>query len=248
MTLGAILNDALQVFGIPSSKDAPQVALDRALIDINATIQQLEDAGEDFFAREEIAVTLTADTENYTLPKNIQTVLQPAKLNDGTLLRELTSRGQLLQFGQIFQDQLDNTVPSGKPNCYFVESLRDTADVTGDNVSIVLHVLPKPSNSFVAGTATLVLDVIKEAGQFTAEELLDGTATIELPHKYIESIFLPLMRYNASRSFLFHDKDKQAGITEDYRRALKLLSKDDPRRPKPADSNDAAMEEAPAAR
>lgn len=248
MTLSAILNDCLQVFRIPSSANAPQPALDRALIDINATIQQLEDAGEDFFTREEIQIPLTAETETYLLAKNIQTVLQPAKLSDGTILRELTSRGQLLQFGQIFQGQLTNTVASSKPSCFFVESLRDTTDTTGDSVLINVHLFPKPSASFVAGLAQLVLNVINQPGQFTAAQLTAGTATIEVPHKYVESIFLPIMRYNASRSFLFTDKDKEAGIEEDYERALKLLSKADPRRPKPAESNDSALEEAKAAK
>jgi hypothetical protein len=243
MNLGAILKDALQVFGLKDVASAPQAALDRALIDINATLQQLEDAGEDFFTREELQVTLSTDTETYTLPKNIQTVLEPAKLDDGTLLRELTSRGQLNQFGQVFLGQTSNVVTSAKPSAYFVESLRDAADTTGDNVAIVVHVLPKPSIA-VATANKLVLNVIKEPAQFVAADLTTGTAILELPHKYVESIFLPMMRHNLTRSYLFWDKDKLEGIEADYREALRLLDKGDPRRPNPEESNTQALEEA----
>jgi hypothetical protein len=243
MNIGAILKDALQVFGFKDVASAPQQAKDRALNDINSTIQQLADAGEDFFTREELDVALLSETESYVLPKNIQTVLKPAKLDDGTILRELTSRGQLLQFGQLFMDELTNEPAGGRPVAYFVESMRDVSDTTGDNVAITVHVVPKPLlTSFAAGTSTLVLNVIKEPALFTAGQLTTGTALLEIPHKFIESVFLPLLRYNLSGSYLFQDKNKKPQIDADYERALRLFSKSDPRRDKPEESNAGALQ------
>lgn len=228
MTLGNILKDALQVFGFPDAASAPQKAIDRALNDINATIQQLADAGEDFFGREELEVDLVTEIGSYTLPKNVQTVLKPVKLDDGTILRELTSRGQFLQFGQIFADQLSNAVAPGKPSAYFVESQRDTDDVSGDNVETIIHVLPSPTAGWAA-EVSLLLDVIREPSPVTAVALSAGTAVLEIPHKYVESIFLPLLRHNLSGSYLFQDKDKKPQIDLDYNMALVRLGKSDPR-------------------
>jgi hypothetical protein len=240
MTIGEVLKDALQVFGFPNAASAPQKALDRALTDINAAIQQLADGGEDFMGRQELVVTLVAETQSYVLAKNIQTLLEPVKLSDETVLRQLTSRGQFLQFGQIFQDQLLAGVAAGKPSAYFVESLRDTSDTTGDNVTITVQVLPKPTIAWAAAV-TLVLNVIVQPSQFTAAQLTTGTALLEIPHKYVESIFLPLMRYNLSGSYLFQDKNKKQQIDADYDRALAVLGKSDPRRPQVAESSADAL-------
>lgn len=244
MTLGTILKSALEVFGFPNSASAPQMALDRVLTDINAAIQQMGDAGEDFFTREELTIPLLSATETYVLPKNIQTVLKPVKLDDGTILRELTSRGQLFQFGQVFMDDLTNEPAGGRPVAYFVEAMKDTADTTGDDVAITVHVVPKPLlTSFAAGTSTLVLNVIREPALFNEAQLLAGVAILEIPHKFVESVFLPLLRYNLSGSYLFQAKDKKPQIDADYTRALALLGKSDPRRDKPAESNTQVLQQ-----
>lgn len=231
MTLAEVLNDAAQVFGYANAAAAPQAVKDRALIDINAAIQLMESGGEDFFAREELAIDLATDTEKYALAKNVQSVLAPVTLDDGTPLRELTSRGQLLQYPQLFADSLLTTVPSGKPAAYYVETLRDAADTTGDSVAVAIHLRPAPSSAW-QGSGKLVLQVIKEPATVTAAALATGTAVLEVPHKYLESIFLPLMRRNLAQSYLFYDKDKLPGIEADYERALDLLGRSDPRRPK----------------
>src|SRR6266404_3706694 len=109
MKIGAVADDITQVFGIPTWAQAPLFVQNRVLIDINAAIQQMQNAGEDYYARQELQVNLVADPEAYPLSDPIREVLDPARLDNGTLLRKLTSRGQLYQFGQIFLDQLDNT-------------------------------------------------------------------------------------------------------------------------------------------
>jgi hypothetical protein len=126
-------------------------------------------------------------------------------------------------------------VASGKPSAYYLESLRDTTDATGDSVEIALQVLPKPTTAWAAAV-TLLLNVIRQPTVFSNSDLLAGTSTLEIPHKYVESVFMPLARYNASRAFLFYDKTKVAGIEADYDRALNLLGITDPRRPKPGES------------
>jgi hypothetical protein len=241
VNLGAVASDLSQVFGVPDYTSAPQAVKDRLLIDINAAIQQLQDAGEDFYAREDLTVDLVANTQGYTLPKNIQTVLDDVMLDDGTVLKKLTSYGQFLQAGQLFLDQLDNVVPAGTPQFYFVDSQRDTADTTGDNVATTISLVPKPSTA-VAAAANLIVPVIKEPTPVTAGQLTAGTSSLPVPHKYVESIFLPLARWNATTSYLFYDKERLSRYEDEYVRALKLLGKADPRVPKPTDSKPDALE------
>lgn len=241
MNISQVANDIAQVWGMPDYANAPQLAKERILIDVNAAIQQLQDAGEDFYGREDLEVTLATGTETYTLPKTVQTVLEDGvRLADGTPLRQLTSRGQLLTFGQIFLNQLTNVVVNSAPTHYYVESLRDTSDITGDDVKTRIHLRPAP-DALHAGTAQLIVGVINEPAMVTSAQLSAGTSNLPIPHKYVESIFLPLARYNASGSFLFYDKEKKPQIDSDYERALQLLGKSDPRRPKPADSQPEAL-------
>ncbi len=227
MTIGDIASDIAQVFGVPSFLVAPALIQSRIVIDINSAIQQMQNSGEDYYGREDLTVDLAADTETYTLEKDIQSVLDPIKLDDGTLLRKLTSRGQLLQFGQIFIDQLNNAVASGTPTCFYIESVRDPTNA--DDVTVILHLLPKPSSS-VAAARTAIVPVIKEPSLFTLSQITAGTSTLPVPQRYVESIFLPLARWNATTSFLFYEKEKIPRYEQEYMRALGLLGHADPRR------------------
>lgn len=228
MTIPEIANAIAQVFGIPTYADAPDLAKARILIDVNAAIEQLQNAGEDFYGREDVSVTLVTGTDRYTLGKTVQTVLDPVRLADGTPLRKITSRGALLQFGQLFLGQLDAEVANDTPTHYFVEAAKDTTDTTGDDVKIDIYLRPAP-DALSAGSANLIVPVIKEASLVTSTQLTSGTSLLPIPHKYVESIFLPLARYNASSSFLFYDKDKKPQIDAEYERALQLLGGADPR-------------------
>jgi hypothetical protein len=247
MLIGKVADQLAQMFGFSTYVASPAIGQDRIIADLNATIQELQDAGEDFYGRELALLTLVADQSIYVLDKNIQTVLKPVKRADGSLLTEITSRGGLSSFGQIFQDALSGSVSSGTPTHYFIESLRDT--VVGesqggdqpDSVTVQLHLRPAP-DALSAGTGQLILSVIREPGIFTAQDLAAGTAFLSVPQKYVESIFLPIMRWNATGSYLFFDKDKKGQIDDDYMRALQLLGRADPRRPKPIDSKADALE------
>lgn len=247
MTLEYVADDVTQVFGIPTFDDAPAFIQSRVLIDINTAIQQIQQAGEDYFGRETVQVTLIADQENYDLDETIQSVLEPLKLDDGTSLRKLTSRGQLLQFGQLFLGQLDDSVTDAAPLCYYIESTRRN-DATFDEVAITLYVAPKPSSA-IASARKLLVPVIRHPSQLTMLDLVAGTSMLPIPHKYVESIFLPLARWNATTSFLFYEKEKIPRYEQEYKRALKLLGLGDPRTPKGdgADALDTAQPSAQAA-
>src|SRR5260370_35421861 len=148
MTIGDIANDITQVFGIPKFSIAPDFIQARVMIDINSAIEQLQNSGEDYYSREDLDIALVADDDDYTLGNDVQSVLDPVRLDDGTLLRKLTSRGQILQWGQFFNDQLDNSQVSGLPSAFYIESVRNPAFPQG--VMVILHFVPPPSPPVVA--------------------------------------------------------------------------------------------------
>lgn len=237
--VGDIASDIVQVWGIPDFLSAPDFAKDRAAVEINAAIQQMQDAGEDFYGREDVVIDLVANQAEYELDSDIQSVLEPVELQDGTQLRQLTSRGQALQYGQIFRNRLTSAVSVGKPEAYFVDAKRSATD--DDTVTATIQFFPAPSAGNISNKA--VVPVIREAAQFNTAALSVGTANLGVPHKYVQSIFLPLARHNATTFFLFYQKEKMPKYEEDYSRALKMLGKADPRgSAKPPDSNTEALD------
>jgi len=229
LTVPQIYAAVLEVFGAEPDKATAAVKA-RALTDINAALQLMAEAGEDFYGREEITVTLATGNGIYVLPKTVQSVLDPVyRAADGVPLRKLASRGQAQVYQQLFAGGTYGGISSGRPLAYFVESLRDTDNVTGaeDNVKVRLHVLPPPGASH---TGNLVLNVISEAGTLTEDDLEDDTKKVPVPHKYAESILLPLVRWNATTSHFFVAKDMLDRYREDYRQAITLLGMADPAR------------------
>jgi hypothetical protein len=102
-----------------------------------------------------------------------------------------------------------------------------------DPVSITIFVVPPPN-----GEMTITVPVIKEAPTYTADDLCGTSPVPPVPHKYHESILLPLCRMNVTTSPHFaRHKDKLPQIQADYLRALTVLGLADPRKPKPDDSN-----------
>lgn len=240
MDIGRIANDIAQVWGFPDFAAVPDFGKERIRIDINKAIQEMQDCGEDFYGRETLQISLLAGTSLYILPAEVQTVLEPVTLLSGKRLTKLTSRGQVLNYGSIFLSRADNTVPNGIPQSYFVEAVR-VVDAD-DNVRTILQLLPAPAPP-TNGTDKVVVPVIKEADLFSNNQLTVGTASLPIPHKYIESIFLPLARYNATTCFLFYKRESMSKYEADYERALQLLGKADPRqRPKPVDSSADGLE------
>ena len=242
MTIRQIADDIAQVWGFPDFSAVPDFGKDRIRTEINSAIQQMQDAGEDFYGREDLTITLMAGTSEYELPISVQSVLEPVTLEDNTMLRKLTSFGQFLQYGSFFRESLSSSVDDGKPEAYFVDAVKSSD--ANDSVKTILHLLPAPSPANASNSA--IVAVIKEAGLFTTAQLTAGTSSLPIPHKYVESIFLPLARYNATTCFLFYKKDSEGKYLADYERALKLLGRADPRQyPKPPDSNRQALEVQP---
>lgn len=223
LTILDLYNDGMALLGIYNPSVVPQEVRDHVLSDINQALQLMQLAGEDFYSREYLPITLAAGTSLYSLPEEVQQILEPVRLSNGSTLVGLKSRSDYDKFGETFLGVIGN-VPNGEPLAYFVETLRDNAGP--DATMINFYVTPAP-----ASETTLILNVINDPPSYTLSDLQATPApTPPVPHKYHESVLRPLVRMNVTSCDLYARKQEGYRMIErDYLKALTLLGLADPR-------------------
>ncbi len=212
-----VRNDLLSKLGIEDATLAPVLALQDVVIAMNWAMQQLQTAGQDYFTRERITLTLAAGTSTYNVPTSLQSVIGPVRWNDIKPLRALESQGELDQFDRIFMGGEDYGVgPDGDPVAYWPRYLKtgNIADICG----ITINLAPAPA----APAGTLVVEVVNDAVSYVVADLA-STQALPVAQNYTESIFLPLARLMITRSSQFSRPDILPQIQEDAGRAFERL-------------------------
>jgi len=210
-------NDLLSKLGIDDVADASALTLQDVVVAINGAMQTLQTAGQDYFTREELTLTLAAGTAIYNVPRSLQAVLGPVRWNNVKPLRGLNSQGELDQFARIFLgDPGYGSGTDGDPVAYWVRYLR--SGTTGDIIATTVTLAPAPANP----AGTLVLEIVNDAPDY---EVTDLTSTDPLPvaQNYTESIFLPIARMLVTRSSQFSRPDLLDQLTADYQVAMQRL-------------------------
>lgn len=233
LTIRDLFNDGMALLGIYNPDYSPQIARDHVLTDITAALQLMQMAGEEFYCREEYSLSLQSGAASYALDSDIQKVLEPARLeSSGATLINLRSRSQFDSFGPAYMGQ--ESTQNGTPIAYYVDALKSMDDNSSNSSSITIRVTPTPSQA-----DTLNLYVVRNAPSYTIADLADPPEP-PTPHKYHESILLPLVRMNVTTCDLFaRNAQRLPSIQADYSRALSLLGLADPRKA----SNDAVSPE-----
>lgn len=133
----------------------------------------------DYFNRETLELTVTT-SGTVALPANVQMIQGPARIGTAPL-RTLASRSEYDHFAALYVG--DSTVAS--PIAFYVEPIRGSLN---DSVGLTLNLTPLP-----ADTVTVRLDVTLEPPRYDTVDLMQATL-LQLPHKWAETIFLPLAR------------------------------------------------------
>jgi len=219
LTIKQAANDLLSKLGIEGSDPSLASALVQqdVVVAINGAMQMLQTAGQDFFTRELLTLTLAAGTAIYNIPTSAQAVLGPVRWNDLKPLRALTSEGEFDQFARIFLGETGYGVGSdGDPVAYFVKYLRN--GTSGDVCAITVRLAPAPA----APAGTLVVEVVNDAPAYAVADL---TTSVVLPvaQNYTESVFLPIARMLVTRSSQFSRPDLLAQLTADAQVAMQTL-------------------------
>lgn len=212
-----VRNNLLGILGFDVPSAAPALALDDITIALNGGMQMLQTAGEDYFTRAKVTLTLSAGTASYTIPSTIQSVIGPVRWNGSKPLRALESQGELDQFARIY---LGGTAygsgPDAPPEAYWVRFQR--SGTMGDIVGVEITLAPAPS----APPGTLVFDVVNDAVSYVVADL-SSTNEVPIAQNYTETIFLPIVRFLITRSTLFSRQELLKPLTADYQAAVARL-------------------------
>jgi len=221
MNVTQAIDAIYEVFGIPNNASAPEIMRRRIFNDLNSALQLIWSKGHrllDYYTRQTITATITANSNNVVLSDSVSAVLGPVKrVFDNVGLRPIRTRGEYDSFASIYAGSL-TALTGAPPQAYFADQERPTPDAA-DSTKITLFVVPSPT-----ANTSLSLEVSLKAPAFTTADYVSSTA-IPIPHNYAETLLLPIARYLSSSSLFFADKSKQREplLKAEYDRALKTL-------------------------
>ena len=226
-TVSQAVNEIVDIWGgCGGSCDNKKLA--QALNIINACLQEiyLNAKQLQYLSNETITVLLTGQDQGmdyFELPDTVQAVVGPVFYNtDDTerMIPGLKSKGQVLQWSKLYQ------TPGKSPvMAYWVES---TGQLEGERCNVRLYT---PTNPFSGETTVSVtLDIQREIPRYTESDCRNGVRP-PLPHKYAESLLLPLIREKASASPHCSRRDSAPLYQADAAAARKLYGMADPQNP-----------------
>jgi hypothetical protein len=209
MSICDVVAELLAMWGMFCVKGAPDYAKDRAVNDVNAALQLVWNnaEGRDYWTNVPITLTLANGENSAALADDIQNVVGPCRLSTTKRpLAPIGSIGELETFSDLY---LDGETAS-EPIAYHVDRSGQSGN---EPAKCVFYVTP----GVVGSSVSFILDVVKEAPRFTAADLLT-CPIIPIPHSYIESLLLPIAKYQASSYYL----------DREYQRAFVSLGLADP--------------------
>ena len=219
MTLSQVVNEVLNLWGIEGACNSPDFAIDRAISDVNSAMQTVWNQADsrDYWSSETLILTFADGESSQDLPNNIQNVVGPCRRSDNKRpLATIGSIGELETFSDIFLDGQT----ADEPLAYHVERMNQTGD---DPVKTVLRITPAVTGESVA----FLLDVVREAPRYMRGDI-GVNPVIPIPHRYAESLLLPIVRYRASSFWLFSNTESKATIDRDYQMAMEAIGLADP--------------------
>lgn len=177
----------------------------------NSAIQLMyqQAARLEYFNRTVISVTVP-NGNPVTLPANVQRIHGDCRVSNRAL-RSLESRQQVEQFAAIIGEL-------SSPMAFFVES--QFVSGGADSLELSLYLVPEPPSA-----VTAALDVTLAPPRWYEHELLSQTV-IALPHAWIETIFLPLVKKWAMADGIMPASRRAAvgaEIDQQYRAAMAAL-------------------------
>ena len=236
----SLVDVALQVYALWGFQvgrvgDMNGYGLDSIVAWVNAAMQLIFSRAErlDYFNTETLTLTVPT-TGTLALDSSIQRIQGPVRIAD-TLrpLRPLASRSELEQFAAYY---LDSAQIPAFPLAYYLDSSRAAEP---DSVALAIWLAPAPTADL-----DIKVDVTKEPPRYDHIDVQRGIA-LELPHKWAETILLPIVRKWASADTLMPGGTRQAvqpQVDAQYAAAIAVLGLADPSPPataKPSTSSEA---------
>jgi hypothetical protein len=179
LLLGDIARAVYALWGYDGIQNLGTITIGRERIAewCNAAMQLIYSQADrlEYFNRERVTVTV-GTVGSVALPSSVQRIQGEARIG-GRSLRPLASKSQVSDFATLYG--------GSSPMGFLVESVRESG---ADSLGMTLYVAPAPSQD-----TDITLDVTYEPPRFESADLLSGQV-IPLPHKWAETIFMPLVR------------------------------------------------------
>lgn len=227
MSVCDVVDNILGMWGIFCRKSAPDFAVSRAIADLNHGMQLVWNnaEGRTYWTNETLTITLSDGESSQDLGDDVQNVVGPCRLaSNKQPLVPIGTVGELETFADIYLDSGNAETPVA----YHVERLAQSG---GDPAKCVFHV-----NQAIEGDdVDFLLEVVKEAPRFIENDL-STCPVVPIPHRYVESLLLPIVRYQASTFYLFRMGDQKETIDREYQQAMVSLGLADPIPPKTGDN------------
>lgn len=219
MSLCDVIQEVLGLWGIFCRDSAPEFALERALNDLNASLQTVWNHADErnYWSSDTLTLTLADGESSQDLGDDIQNVVGPCRRADNRRpLALIGTIGELETFADIYLDGES----AAEPLAYHIERMNQLGN---DPAKCVFHVVPAVSGESIS----FLLEVVKEAPRFNRIDLTN-CPIIPIPHRYVESLLLPIVKYHASSFSLFVANDQKDAINRDYEQARIALGLADP--------------------
>lgn len=217
LTVCDVLRDIMMCWGMEQPCAAPEMAKISALNVLNNAMQVLWNQAKDrnYWTQSTITVAFNTGVTDSVLTNEIQNVVGPARLSTGELLVPLANISEAENFADAFVEDGTNNGPVS----YYIERNNQAG---ADPAKCTMIISPAPTQNI-----TVRLDVVTEAPRYFITDFV-ACPLCPIPHKYVESLLMPVCRYLASHSHLFIQRERQEVIQNDYMQAAKLLDVADP--------------------
>jgi hypothetical protein len=204
MTRRDILHDLLRRVWIDDPGNAPEHVVQDAATAVNTSLQTLWLArGSEFFTSADISATLAAGSRSVALPAGLQEVLA-VRLPSGESLRPVFALDDILHYRRRYEGAMDEA--QGTPAVVWVELRRAEA---ADTAGTTLHVAPTPASETV-----LTVETKGQAPAYTAAQMGEDSGGIGVAHQYVETLLLPVARYEATRFGWFKNEPLREALRE----------------------------------
>jgi hypothetical protein len=215
MLLVDIRKDLLRKLGVETPSDAPAYVDEDVLTAINLAGQVLNTAGDPFWLTDEVIVTVDGSTKTKVIDGHSVKTARISATNLPLLRAE--SLWQLEQYHSIY---LGDATPAASyaPQAYFVDTTS-----AADALVVTVHFGPRPMVS-----TELKIVYVPKFVNWVLADINSGTKKPEIPFDYIESTFLPIARYYATRSHWFSRSDMMPAIERDFASAVQVLQSANP--------------------
>jgi hypothetical protein len=213
-----VLGEVALLWGLRGTCELQEHDRRHALHNLNRAMQVLWNRAPDrkYWTQGSLELTFGEGVGVLDLGNAIQNVVGEASLASGQPLVPTGTITELEQFGALF---LDSSTPSA-PVAYYIERMNQEG---GDPARCRIHITPTPEEETV-----VVVDAVFEPPRFGVNDIARNTP-IPIPHRYVESLLLPVVRYYAAQYWQNQISEEQRRSVEaDYREVSGMLGLSDP--------------------